>query len=431
MKILFVYPSSLKKGMIIPTEKLFQRVPLTLAQLAALSPKEHHIDIFYENRYDKVKISEDYDLVGISCFTMHALRAYEIADKFRERGVPVVLGGYHPSSLPEEAKQHADSVVIGEAELTWPQLLKDLENEKMKPFYRQEKPVDPRLIPHARRDIIKGFLPATDIQATRGCPYRCEFCAIQNVEGHHFRKRPIEDVIEEIKSIKGSYFCFYDPSLTIDVEYTKSLFREMIGLDKRFECHGNINTLDNDEELIELSRKAGCYVWGIGFESICQESLINVGKTNKVENYAKAIKKIRKHGLEIRGLFMFGFDYDTSDIFHNTYKAIREWKIDMATFSILTPLPGTVIFNKLEKEGRILTKDWSKYDCGTVVFEPKNMSDKELYEKTLEIARAYYSIPNVIQRTFESRNLDFPRFMNKFRYNFLIDKKYIKAQYSY
>jgi radical SAM superfamily enzyme YgiQ (UPF0313 family) len=429
MRILFVYPSSLKKGFFLPTEKLLQRVPLTLAQLAALTPREHQVDIFYENRYDKVKIKEKYDLVGISCFTMHAPRAYEIADDFRKKGIPVVLGGYHPSSLPDESKQHADSVVVGEAELTWPQLLKDFQNDSMKPFYRQEKPVDPTLIPPARRDIIKGLLPVTDVQATRGCPNRCEYCAIEKVEGHHFRKRPIENVIEEIKSIKGSYFCFYDPSLTIDIDYTKSLFKEMIGLKKNFECHGNINILDRNDELLSLSKKAGCYGWAIGFESICQESLKSVGKVNKVEKYADAIKKIRKHGLGIRGLFMFGFDHDTVNIFQDTYKAMRDWKIDMATFSILTPLPGTRIYDRFEKENRILTKDWSKYDCGTVVFQPKHMTPEQLYNKTLELAKAYYSYSNVLQRTFESRNLDFPRFMNKFRFNFLIDKRFIKRQY--
>ena len=220
----------------------------------------------------------------------------------------MVLGGYHASALPDEAKKHADSVVTGEAELNWPKLLRDFENREIKPFYRQNKPVDPKLIPSPYRGSIDDYCPCIDVQATRGCPIGCEFCSIKNVEGKYYRKRPIETVIEEIKSLKNTSFSFSDPTLTIDVEYTKSLFKEMIGLKKRFVCHGNVNILNEDEELIKLSKKAGCQAWFIGFESINQESLNSVKKKNTVKIYEEAVKKIHKHNVAIKGLFIFGFD---------------------------------------------------------------------------------------------------------------------------
>jgi radical SAM superfamily enzyme YgiQ (UPF0313 family) len=392
-------------------------VPLTLMMLSALTPDEYDVEIVDENSYDQVDCSKEYDLVAISCLTMHALRAYKIADEFRKKGVTVILGGYHPSLMPDEAKQHADSVVIGEAEITWPQLLKDFENGDLKSFYRQQKPVDPKIIPVVSRNLGKRYLTGTDIQATRGCPYQCDYCSIHIVEGNRFRKRPIENVIEEIKALKNSFFYFYDNSLTIDTEYTKSLFMEIKGLNKSFGCYGNINTLHDNEELIKLSKEAGCFTWNIGFESISQKSLDSVKKRNKVKKYAEGIKKIRKYGLEVTGLFMFGFDGDNNDIFNNTLKALKEWKVDLADFNILTPFPGTNVYKKFEEEGRILTKDWSKYTSRNVVFEPKNMTPKELFEGTRDVAKNFYSLPSTMRRTFHNGNLDFPKFIHKLRLN--------------
>ncbi|MCD6237200.1 MAG: B12-binding domain-containing radical SAM protein [Thermoplasmata archaeon] len=431
MNILFVYPSSPQsRSTIFNFAKIMKKVPFTFAQLIALTPNHHQIHIVDERYGDKIDFTKKYDLVAITSLTMHAPRAYQVADVFRKLGSSTVLGGYHPSAMPEEAKQHADAVVIGEAELTWPQLLKDFENGKLKPFYRQNRPVDSKLIPAPYRGKVQDYLPIQDVQATRGCPYRCEFCAIQNVEGHYYRKRPIEYVIEEIKSLKSKFFAFCDPSLTIDVEYTKSLFRQMKGLGKRFGCHGNINILHENEELIKLSKEAGCHVWYIGFESISQKSLDSVKKANKVKNYAETIKKIRKHGIMVKGLFMFGFDYDTLDSFRETFKAIKQWKLDIAYFSVLTPFPGTPLFKRLDEEGRIITKDWSQYTFNNVVFQPKNMSREELFNKTCEVAKAYYSFFNISQRIVDNEKLDFSRFKTKLWLN-LIDRISIKDEFRF
>jgi len=411
-------------------EKTVRSGSLALAQLAAVTPKKHEIEIIDENRYELIDINKKYDLVGISFITQNAIRAYKIADEFRRKGIPVVLGGYHPSSLPEEAKQHADSVVIGEAELNWPKLLNDFENDQLKPFYRQEKPVDPRLIPLIRREIGLNFLHTNEVQATRGCPYRCDFCCMQNVEGYTFRKRPIENVIEEIKGIKSKSVFFDDSSLTIDVEFTKELFGEMKSLNKYFQCHGNINTLAEDDELLKLSKEAGCLTWYIGFESISQESLNSVHKnTNKVEKYESAVKKIRKYGLSIRGMFVFGFDYDKKNIFNETLKKVKNWRLDVAYFMILTPFPGTPLYNRLDEEGRILTKDWSQYTESNVLFEPKNMTKEELYEGVRSMVENYYSFSNVARRTLDNHKLNLPRFVCKASYNLSNDRHYIKRDY--
>lgn len=430
MKILLVSPSPLKHRLFLNLNKFSPFISFTLKQLAAITPAEHEVEVFDGNTYEIMDVNKKFDLVGLSCLTPHAPRAYEIADFFRSKGVTVVLGGYHPSALPEEAKQHADSVVIGEAEINWPKLLKDFENGKMKSFYKQEKPVNPCLIPPARRFPLKGFYPVFEMQITRGCPYRCEFCSIQNVEGHKFRKRPIENVIEEIKNTKAINLFFNDASVTTDPEYIKTIFREMKGLGKRFGCNGNISALNDDEEMIKLSKEAGCLMWYIGLESVSQDSLDSIKKANKVKNYAQAIKKIRKHGVAIQGMFVFGFDTDKLTIFSKTLKAIKNWKIDVAHFSILTPFPGTPVYERLEQDGRILTKDWAKYTFGNVVFEPKNMTKKELFSNTRKVAKSFYSLSNIMRRNLDVHHLDLVQLKYKVQHNLEV-RNFLKKEFSF
>jgi len=426
MKILLVLAHSKIKGYLLYqlTSSILQP-SLTLAQLVAITPEKHRIELV-DGRYQNINYNWDGDIVGISSLTYAVNNAYEIADEFRKRGKTVVIGGYHASALPDEAKKHADSVVIGEAENSWPQLLEDFEKGEIKSFYHSN-PADPKNIPPAKRILQKNISIVSRIQATRGCPNRCEFCCIGNVETHKFRKRPIENVIHEIKSLKTQSFSFDDSSLTIDLEYTKDLFIELKKINKKFTCYGNINILNDNQELIKLSKEAGCMTWSIGLESVNQESLNNAMKTNKVEIFEKAIKKIRKHGIMVKGLFIFGFDQDKLDVFHNTIKAIKKWEIDLAYFSILTPFPGSALFKRYEKEGRILTRDWDKYTCGYVVYKPERLTDKQLFQKTKELTDKFYTLPKNLKRSFDFNNLSFSRFASKFLYN-NIDKTYIKMR---
>ncbi|HEC89718.1 MAG TPA: B12-binding domain-containing radical SAM protein, partial [Thermoplasmatales archaeon] len=325
----------------------------------------------------------------------------------------------HPSALAEEARQHADAVGIGEAEATWPQLWDGFRNNRLKPFYRQNKPIDPRLIPPARREAGSNRPFIAGIEASRGCPVGCEFCAVSNrPHGRLFRPRPIENVIDEIKSIKQKFLYFYNPTSTANPEYTKALFKEMIGLNKRFTCFGNINTLGADDELLKLSSEAGCLRWLIGIESFNKTNISHIGKkSNKVEEYAKAIRKIKDYGILTVGMFIFGFDNDTPNVFENTLQSILELDLDSAFFNILTPYPGTPLFERLEREGRILTRDWSRYlsrcEDQSVVFKPKYMTPEQLSQGSLKAAISYYSISNIAKRWLNTRNVDIHKFMYK------------------
>jgi len=399
MKILLIMPHPSKKRSIFSR---FNYPSLTLQQVAAITPPEHDVEIVDE-RYESINFDKKYDLVGISCLTYNSIRGYEIAAIFRKQKIPVVFGGYHASLMPDEVKQYADSVVIGEAELTWPQLLRDFEKGELKPIYRAERLVTPEEIPPARHDI-GIYTPFTEaIQASRGCPTGCEFCAMNIVEGRVFRGRPVNVVVEEMKTIKAKRIFFADASLTINPKYSKQLFKSMKEVNKKFDCFGNINTLARDDEFLQLAREAGVVKWYLGIESISQANIDQAGKgTNKVDNYAKAIQKIKDHNMQVTGFFIFGLDHDTLDIFDNTLQAIFNWGLDEASFSIITPYPGTRLFERLEREGRIISNDWSRYEEGKINIKPKFMTEKELLDGTRRISFEFFSMKNCIKRSFSN-----------------------------
>lgn len=380
-------------------------------QIAAITPKRHEVK-FLNERYEKIDFEERYDIVNINFTTSTAKRAYEIADKFRERGITVVLSGLHPSALPEEAKKHADSVLIGRGELGWLELLKDFENNQLKPFYQHVNYEKDTSLPPI--DIkTPGLYLTGAIEATRGCPYRCAFCQESNIPGgSNYFARAIDEVISEIKSIPQKTIVFYDSSLTIDPSYSKELFKKMKGLRKKFFCNGNVDILARDEELVKLSKEAGCISWLIGFESISEDTIDLINKkTNKVEYYKKAVDNIHKNKMAVVGDFVFGFDTDTPDIFDKTLDMIKELEIDAADFSILTPFPGTPIYSKLESENRIITKDWSLYNYGNVVFKPKNMTPEQLLEGVRKMYIEFYSTRYTLKRLRDAINLGFYPFL--------------------
>lgn len=404
MKILLIEPR-LEHGIVTykyrysPLSVIYGNPSLTLPMIAAVTPKEHEVRIINEN-YERIEFSDDWDVVGISVLTITAYRAYEIADRFREMGVKVILGGYHVSALPEEAKQHADAVVVGEGELVWPKIIEDIEKGKLKDVYYSEDKPDLSKIPNPRRDLYYSFLSGA-VQATRGCPVGCEFCPTTKLLGRKVRKRPIKQVIEDIKSIPNKVIIFRDASLTLDIEYSKALFKAMKGLGKKWIANGNINVLGRDEEFLKLAREAGCIQWFVGFESLSKETLRRIHKltnVNVVDRYGEYVRRIQKHGMAVCGGMIFGFDEDTVDVFETTYNALEEWQVDAIEFNILTPYPGTAIYDRFEREGRILTKDWSKYSQAHVVFKPKRMSPEELLEGFVWITRKFYSFDNVLKR---------------------------------
>lgn len=398
---------------------------LSLQQVAACTPAGHEVQIVDE-RFEDIDFGGSYDVVGISCLTYNSLRGYEVAARFRQRGVTVVFGGYHASLLPDEAKQHCDAVVIGEAELTWPEVLKDVAAKCVKPFYRAPRLVEPGEIPPARHDI-GVYHPFTEaMQVSRGCPTGCEFCAMQVVEGNRFRGRPVDHLVEEMASIKARAIFFSDASLTINPSYSKQVFKAMAPLGKSIECFGNINILARDDEFLSIAREAGVSNWYVGIESITQENITQAGKfTNKVEDYGKAIKKIKDHGMMVTGFFMFGFDHDTPESFRKTLNAVHAWRLDEISMSIVTPYPGTRLFNRLEKEGRILTKDWSRYDEGKLNFRLENMTEQEFRDGMRMMAKEYFSYPNIFQRTFQKNSLSMYCMMRRFFGNVMLRSFYL------
>ena len=410
MKILLVFPR-IEHGAIIHSDKgswssvLFGYPIITLPHLAAITPRHHEVKIINEN-YEDLDFNEPADLVGITSYTMTAPRVYELADEFRRRGRKVVLGGYHPTAMPDEAKPHADSIVLGEAEAIWPELLKDAEKGRLKPFYGPNPNFDMADIPPIRRDLIRQNPIAGAVQSTRGCPNQCEFCAIASFCKHDVKQRPIKNVVEEIQQMPNRVFAIHDPSLTVNPSYARELFKELIKqkVHKGWVSNGNANVLGKiDDEFLDLAYKAGCVEWFVGFESVSQESLNGIKKTvNKVEDFKRMIKRVHKHGMAIQGGIIFGFDQDTPDIFDATLEKMYEWELDAVEVNILTPYPGTPLFDRLEHEGRLLTKDWKRYNQVEVVFKPKNMTEKELFEGTRKVAKRFYTMPNVIVRVLRT-----------------------------
>ncbi len=381
-------------------------------QLAAATPKKHSVKVPINN--DDINYDEPCDGVDIHFRTGTAVSAYKIADEFRKRGKKVILSGPHPSALPEEAKLHADSVIIGNAENLWLEVLNDLEHEKLKPFYKSKGRIKQSSFGESNIDIISNIPIVGVIEATRGCPYKCDFCQDSNVlHGSVFRTRPIDDVIKEIKSFPQKFLFFCDVSLTIDPSYTKALFKAMKGLNKKFVCEGNVDVLARDEELLKLSYEAGCTEWTVGFESFTQQALDDIHKkTNTIEDYFLVVEKVHKYKMAILGNFMFGFDHDTPEVFDITEEKISKLGLDSARFAILTPYPGTPLFKKLEKEGRLLTRDWKKYNRKTVVFEPKNISREELQKGFISLSTKFNSLPNMLYRDLRALRLGFYSLLN-------------------
>jgi radical SAM superfamily enzyme YgiQ (UPF0313 family) len=316
-------------------------------------------------------------------------------------GVPVILGGNHPTALPEEAKQHADSVVIGEAEIMWPRLLIDVEEGHLRPFYMSTEIIPPEAIPEPRRELIKRKFSVDGLLMRRGCPNRCEFCTVASLYSKD--QRSIENVLKEIKNISSRYIFIYDQNLTWDMDYTMKFLNEIKTLHKRWYANGTVNVLAENDDFLRLAKEAHIFYWYVGFESISQKSLNGANKkNNKVEKYESVIKKLKSYDMSITGSFMFGFDEDTPEIFDTTLKRITQWDIDIAEFHIVTPFPGTALYKRLKTEGRIFTEDWSKYNTANVVFEPKHMSRKELFEGTRRVAKNFYSLPKILKRSLKA-----------------------------
>jgi radical SAM superfamily enzyme YgiQ (UPF0313 family) len=373
---------------------------LSLTTIAALTPPEIEVAITDEN-VEEIDFNEDVDLVGLTAMTMHAVRAYEIADRFRERNIPVVMGGLHASSLPEEAKQHVDAVVIGEAEGVWKGLLEDFQGGRLQPFYRSSGFCTLQSQPHPRLDLLKKehYWTVNCVQATRGCPFSCDFCSVAQFFGDTYRYRPVDEVIEEVKQLpSGGYFTFVDDNIMGRPAYAKELFQKLAPLKRIWTSQGSL-TMAKDTELLKMAAASGCYALFVGIESLIQDNLAAMNKSiNNVSRYEDAIKKIRDHGIMIVGSFIFGFDHDDDAVFERTVRFCEKNKIDVPIFFILTPVPGTRLYKRMDEDGRILHKDWSRYNGSNVVFKPKLISEETLFNGYSWAFREIYSYTSIAKR---------------------------------
>jgi len=378
---------------------------LSLPVLAALTPPDVEVSAT-EEEIEDVIYKDDVDLVGISFMTPFAHRAYEIGDGYRRRGVKVVLGGVHATALPGEAIEHADAVVIGEAENIWARVIEDCKKNSLKKFYRSDEPAALNNLPIPRRELSGKKIPFSplSIQTSRGCPFSCEFCCVTDFFGGKFRTRPIRDVIEEIAISGNRNWIFVDDNIIGNPGYAKKLFRELAALKIRWIGQSSL-LIARNRELLKLAAKSGCFGLFIGFESLNPENLYAVGKHfNKVETYEEDVKTINDSGIMIQASFIFGFDRDDSDVFERSVEFLIENKICIASLCVLTPFPGTKLYKRLEKEGRILTRDWSKYDYGTSVFTPKLMTSQQLEKGARWACQEFYSIPSIISRFSRNRH---------------------------
>jgi len=377
---------------------------LSLPTLAALTPPDWEVEI-HDTRVSPVDYNRPCDLVGITAFTAEIPSAYSIADEFRKRGVPVVMGGVHVSALPEEALAHADAVVIGEAEEVWEGLLRDAAAGNLRRMYKGEKLCEMKGMKIPRRDLIDRSMYVAGfhtIQATRGCPHDCEYCAVTGVFGRKFRMRPVAEVIDEIRKFDTRDFIFVDDNICGNSDYAKELFTALIPLKKTWGGQTSI-TFSRDDELLDLYARSGGKYAFIGFETISQESLASINKQwNHADAYGDAIKKIHRAGINILGSFIFGLDTDDTSVFDNTLDFIMEHRIDAVAFNVLTPLPGTRLYQKLESEGRIFDRDWAKYHICEVVFQPKKMTPQELQTGFYRTFRKAYSMGNMLKRVLRS-----------------------------
>ncbi len=387
--------------------------PLVFAILASLTPSDIELD-FFDERLEPIPGDHETDLVGLTADTYTARRAYQIARQYRKRGIPVVMGGYHPTFLPEEALAYSDSVVIGDAEGLWGRIVKDAQQGKLQRVYKDTKQPSLEGLKFDRSIFTgKDYKLVTPVQFGRGCRYACDFCSIHAFYGSHTRQRPVSEVIVEIEALDRKYIVFIDDNLFVDIPKTEELFRALIPLNIHWACQISIDIAENNL-LMDLMAKSGCFCAMIGFETLSKENLkqMRKGWNIKHNNYENAIRKFRDRGIMVYASLVFGYDHDTEDTFDTTTEFIIQTKCAFANVNTLAPMPGSRLYNRLMKENRLIYERWwlePSYQYGQAAYHPQQMTAGELTEGCLRARRIFHGYRSILKRAVDplanSRNL--------------------------
>jgi radical SAM superfamily enzyme YgiQ (UPF0313 family) len=371
-----------------------------LLAVAASIPRDRYEVVLTDENIETINFDFKSDLVGISAMTSYVNRGYEIADEFRARGIPVVMGGVHPSFMPQEALKHCDAVVIGEVELVIDRLLDDLRHGSMRGLYKSDAlhPMSGMQMP--RYDLLKKnrYVNCTFVQTSRGCHQGCTFCAEPLMNGLKFRYRPVNEVVREMENCGSRFVSINDADFFGTPERPKEVMRALKGRGFQWQA-GVTSKLAQQDEMLELAADSGCTMLSIGFESISRTTLKSVHKhVNRPETFAALVEKIHSYGIMVFGLFMFGFDGDDRSVFEETVRFNRQSNYDACAYSVLTPYPGTLTWYEMKKANRIVSFDWDKYDQSQVVYRPAQMSGDELRLGQARAYDAFYTLSSIASR---------------------------------
>lgn len=371
-----------------------------LLAVSALIPDDEYEVILTDENIEPIDFDIEVDMVGISAMTSYVRRGYEIADQFRARGTPVIMGGVHVSYMPQEALKHANAVLVGEAELIMPKVLDDLKHGHLAGIYKAEHLHTMVGMPRPRQSLLKSnrYINKGFIQTSRGCHHGCLFCAEPTMYGLRFRYRPVDELVAEVEQLDEKVILLNDADFFGTPKRAMDVMKVLKGRGLRWQAAVNSREA-NDERLLELAAESGCFMLSIGFESISRETLRNVHKCqNDPEDYQALVEKLHKYGIMVLGLFIFGFEGDKPSVFAETLQFNVDAKFDMCGYSILTPYPGTINWFEMMRRRQIVSFDWDKYDQSHIVFQPAGLSTDQLYRGYLATYDGFYTVPSMLRR---------------------------------
>ena len=419
MRILLVLPAGeqvrvTKERPQVPKRAMLRFSVLPLTIVAALTPRRHQVQIVDEN-VEALDLDADVDVVGITFMTALAPRAYQIAREFKARGKTVVAGGFHPSLCPSEAAEQFDAIVVGDAEGAWEAVLEDIEAGRLRGIYSNRgtglvpaSALSPGgegraslRVPTARRDLLasheKSYVTINAIQAGRGCEHACRYCSVAAFHQRTYRQRPIEDVLAELRAMPWDLI-FVDDNIMSCRDYARALFRAMIPMRKRWVGQCSMEIAD-DPDLLRLAHEAGCCGLFIGIETESQANLAQMGKQfNASARYRERLQKIRGQGISVVAGMIVGLDKDDPGVFERNLRFLQQARIDGLQLNILTPLPGTPLFEDMKRAGRVTDADWSHYDFRHVVFQPAGMTATQLQDGADWLYSQYYRLDRILAR---------------------------------